>query len=107
MKPVAVDATFTLGDGAAPKLSTVLWSAGDVWVREQHDAEGIPHRHRLCKRLMAFAAFAPDPDRRYLYGRDAYAFSRHLGVAAESGMPGELQPLHGDADAVPTASATT
>ena len=40
VEAVAVDATFTLGDGAAPKLSTVRWSAGDVWVREHRDKEG-------------------------------------------------------------------
>ncbi len=98
---VAVDATFTLGDGAAPKLSTVLWSAGDVWVREQHDAGGS-HTDIGCASGSWRLPPLRDPDRRYLYGRDAYAFSRHLGVAAESGMPGELQPLHGDADAVPS-----
>ncbi len=100
VETVAVDATFTLGDGAAPKLSTVLWSAGDVWVREQRHAEG---RHTDIGCASGSWRLPPlrDPDRRYLYGGDA-AFSLLLGVAVESGMPGELQPLHGAADAVPT-----
>ena len=98
---VAVDATFTLGEGAAPTVSTVLWSAGDVWVREQHDPEG---RHTDLGCAIGSWRLPPlrDPDRRYLYGGDAFAFSRLLGVAVESGMPGKMQPLHGDADAVPT-----
>ena len=98
---VAVDATFTLGDGAAPKLSTVLWSAGDVWVREQRNPEG---RHTDLGCASGSWRLPPlrDPDRRYLYSRDVAAFSRHLRVAVESGMPGKMQSLHGDAGAVPT-----
>ena len=98
---VAVDATFTLGEGAAPRLSTVLWSAGDVWVREQRDAEGC-HTDLGCASGAWRLPVLRDPDRRYLYGGDAFAFSRLLGAAVESGKPGKLQPLHGDANAVPS-----
>ena len=98
---VTVDATFTLGDGAAPMLSTVLWSAGDVWVREHRDAEGSRTDMGCASGSWRLPPLR-DPDRRYLYGGDAAAFSRLLRVAVESGMPGKLQPLHGDADAVPT-----
>ena len=100
IEAVAVDATFTLGDGAAPKVSTVLWSAGDVWVREQRHPEG---RHTDLGCAIGSWRLPPlrDPDRRYLYGGDAAAFSRHLRVAVESGMPGKMQPLHDDAKAVP------
>ena len=82
---VAVDATFTLGDGAAPKLSTVLCSAGDVWVREQHNPEGR-HTDLGCATGSWRLPPSRDPDRRYLYGADG----------------GKMQPLHGDAEAVPT-----
>ena len=101
VEAVVVDATFTLGDGAAPKLSTVLWRAGDVWVREQRGSPEI--RTELgCASGSWRLPVLRDPDRRYLYGRDAFAFSRLLGAAVESGRPGEMQSLHGDANSVPT-----
>jgi hypothetical protein len=100
-EPVAVAATFTLGDGAAPMLSTVLWSAGDVWVQEHHGAPEIRTDLGCASGSWRLPPLR-DPDRRYLYGGDAHAFSRLLRVAVESGKPGKLQPLHGDADAVPT-----
>ena len=98
---VTVDATFNLGDGAAPMLSTVLWSAGDVWVQEHHGAPEIRTDLGCASGSWRLPPLR-DPDRRYLYGGDAHAFSRLLRVAVESGKPGKLQPLHGDADAVPT-----
>ena len=98
---VAVDATFTLGEGAAPKLSTVLWSAGDVWIREHRGAPEILTDLGCASGSWRLPALR-DPDRRYLYGGDTFAFDRLLGAAVESGMPGKLQPLHGDADAVPS-----
>ena len=101
VEAVAVDATFTLGDGAAPMLSTVLWSAGDVWVREQRAAEGS-HTDLGCASGSWRLPSVRGPDRRYLYGGDASTFYRLLRAAVESGMPGKLQPLHGDVDSVPT-----
>ena len=98
---VAVDATFTLGDGAAPMLAFVVWSAGDVWLREQRDREG-PRTDMGCANGSWRLPPLRDPDRRYLYGGDASAFNRHLRVAVENGMPGKLQPLDGGANAVPT-----
>ena len=101
IEAVAVDATFTLGDGAAPKLSTVLWSAGDVWIREHRGAPEILTDLGCASGSWRLPVLR-DPDRRYLYGGDTFAFSRLLGAAVESGQPGKLQPLHGDADAVPS-----
>ena len=103
VEAVAVDATFTLGEGAAPMLSTALWRAGDVWVREHRDAREIRTEVGSVSGSWRLPSLR-DPDRRYLYGRDAFAFSRLLGAAVESGKPGELQPLHGAADAVPSES---
>ena len=100
VEAVAVDATFTLGAGAAPTLSTVRWSVADVWVREQHD-EGVSHTDIGCASGSWRLLPVQDPKRRFLYGRDAYEFWRQLKIAVESGMSGELQPLHGDADSVP------
>ena len=98
---VAVDATFTLGDGAAPKLSTVRWSAADVWVREHRDTEGS-YTDLGCASGSWRLPPVPARDRRYLYGGDTATVNLLLGVAVESGMPGKLQPLHGDVDLVPT-----
>ena len=100
-EPVAVDATFTLGAGAAPKLSTVRWSAADVWVREHRDTEGS-YTDLGCASGSWRLPPVPDRDRRYLYGGDTAKVNLLLGVAVESGMPGKLQPLHGDVDLVPT-----
>ena len=101
IETVELDATFTLGDGAAPTLSTVLWSSGDVWVREHRSAPEFRTDMGCASGSWRFPALR-DPDRRYLYGGDAHAFGRLLRIAVESGMPGDLQPLHGDANAVPT-----
>ena len=98
---VGVDATFTLGDGAAPKLSTVRWSAADVWVREHRETEGS-YTDLGCASGSWRLPPVPDRDRRYLYGGDTAKVNLLLGVAVESGMPGKLQPLHGDVDLVPT-----
>ena len=98
---ISVDATFTLGDGAAPKLATVRWSAADVWVREHRD-EGGSYTDLGCASGSWRLPPVPDRDRRYLYGRDTAKVNLLLGVAVESGMLGKLQPLHGDGLAVPT-----
>ena len=98
---ITVDATFTLGEGAAPKLSTARWSAADVWVREHRDTERS-YTDLGCASGSWRLPPVPDRDRRYLYGGDTAAVNSLLGVAVESGMPGKLQPLHGAADAVPT-----
>ena len=101
VEAVAVDATFTLGDGAAPMLSTVLWSAGDAWVRERRATEGS-HTDVGCGSGSWRLPPVRDPDRRYLYGGDATSFYRLLRAAVESGTPGKLQPLNCDVDSVPT-----
>ena len=97
----SVDATFTLGEGAAPMLSTVRWSGGDVWVREHHGTSEIRTDLGCASGSWRLPAMR-DPDRRYLYGGDAFAFSRLLGAAVEGGMPGKFEPLDGDANSVPT-----
>ena len=102
LEAFSVDATFTLGEGAAPMLSTVLCSAEDVWVREQHGADGAYTDVGCATGSWRLPAMR-DPDRRYLYGGDTSPFSRLLETAVASGVPGELQPLNGDADAVPHA----
>lgn len=101
VESAAFDATFTLGDGAAPALSSVRWSAGDVWIREHRDATGS-HTDVGCARgAWRLPALTRAPDRRYLYGGDVFSLDRILGAAVESGSPGKLQPLQ-DAPDAPT-----
>ena len=91
---ISVDATFTLGDGAAPTLSTVRWSADDVWVREHREADAT-HTSMGCSGGAWSLPPLRDPDRRYLYGGDAHAFDRFLRTGVGSGTTGDLNPLHG------------
>ena len=97
---LSLDATFTLGDGAAPMLSAVRWSCADVWVREQRGAEGH-HTDVGCGSGSWRLPPLRDPDRRYLYGGHTSAFERLIGEAVETGTTGKLQPLQGDAGALP------
>lgn len=41
VESVEMDATFTLGDGAAPTLSAVVWGTDEVWVREVRGKAGF------------------------------------------------------------------
>lgn len=99
---IRLDGTFTLGDGTAPTLSSLFWNANDVWVSERRGG-GETHTDVGCAGRSWRLPAPRSSDRPYLsvYG-DAHAFTRPLRVAAESGMPGELEPLHGDAHAVPS-----
>ena len=98
---IAVDATFTLGDGAAPTLSTVRWSTDEVWVREQRDAQGSL-TDLGCPSGAWRLPPVLNPDRRYLYSRDAHAFDRLLRTGVGGPMTGELEPLHDDTGALPS-----
>ena len=98
---ISVDATFTLGDGAAPALSTVRWSADDVWVREDREADAT-HTSVGCSGAAWGLPPLRDPDRRYLYGGDAHAFDRLLRTGVGSGTTGDLSPLHGARRALPS-----
>ena len=41
VESVEMDATFTLGDGAAPTLSAVVWGTDEIWVREVRGKVGF------------------------------------------------------------------
>ena len=98
---ISVDATFTLGDGAAPTLSTVCWSADDVWVREHREPDAI-YTNMGCSSGAWSLPSLRDPDRRYLYGGDAHAFDRLLRTGVGSGTTGELNPLQGSGGVLPS-----
>ncbi len=101
IEAISVDATFTLGDGAAPTLSTVRWSADDVWVREHREADAT-HTDMGCSSGAWSLPPLRDPDRRYLYGGDAHAFDRLLRTGVGSGTTGDLNPLHGAGGVLPS-----
>ena len=98
---ISVDATFTLGDGAAPTLSTVRWSTDDVWVREHREADATYTDVGCSTRAWSLPPLR-DPDRRYLYGGDAHAFDRVLRTGVGSGTTGELSPLRGAGGILPS-----
>ena len=98
---ISVDATFTLGDGAAPTLSTVRWSTDDVWVQEHREAHAT-HTSMGCSSGASSLPPLRDPDRRYLYGGDAHAFDRLLTTGVGSGTTGDLNPLHGAGGVLPS-----
>ena len=97
-----MDATFILGDGAAPTISDVLWSADEVWVRESRSQAGSQTDLGCASGSWRLPALTREPDRRYLYGGDAFSLDRVVRAAVESGMPGELQSLEDDGREVPT-----
>ena len=101
IEAISVDATFTLGDGAAPTLSTVRWSADDVWVREHREADAT-HTDMGCSSGAWSLPPLRDPDRRYLYGGDAHAFDRLLTTGVGSGTTGDLNPRHGAGGVLPS-----
>ena len=92
---LAIDATFALGDGAAPALATVEWSAGDVWFREYlRDPDA---RTELGCAGGSWSLPAPTGPTRpiYIYGGDIRSLARVLENATKNGVPGDLEPLHG------------
>ena len=101
---VSCEATFTLGEGAAPTVSTVRWTAGDVWLREirgphtNHTELGSPSGSWR----LPFPSGEPEPH--FIYGGFFASYARVLQAAAESGVAGDLQPLKGDGDSVPSKS---
>ena len=98
---ISVDATLTLGDGAAPTLSTVRWSADDVWVEEHREADAT-HTVMACSSGAWSLPPLRDHDRGYLYGGDANAFDLLLRTGVGSGMTGELKRLYGAGGILPS-----
>ena len=101
IEAISVDATFTLGDAAAPTLSTVRWSTDDVWVQEHREADAT-HTSMGCSSGAWSLPPLRGPDRRYLYGGDAHAFDRFLRTGVGSGTTGDLNPLHGTGGVLPS-----
>lgn len=94
-RAVALDTTFTIGDGAAPTLVTERWSADDIWIREHRD-NGLMELG-CSGRAWRVPAPADAPRRQHtLLFKDTFLLDRVL----RSEMLERLQPMHGEVGAV-------
>ena len=92
VEALTMDATFTLGDGAAPTLSAVLWNTGDVWIRELRSKTGSDTDVGCASGSWRLPPATGETRSRYIYGGDVALLDHFLKAAAESGEPGDLQP---------------
>ena len=101
LESVACDATFTLGDGAAPALATVEWSAGDIWIREYRSGVD-PHTELGCTNgSWRLPGGGLGPHANHIEGGLKFATGHFPRTAVESASGG-LQPLqHRDVQTVP------
>ena len=99
---VALDATFTLGDGAAPKVSTRRWSAGEVWVEESRNSGDSHSDLGWPSGSWRVTAETSKQDHPYFSGGDVFALDRILRPAIASGMLRQLQKQRGAPPASPT-----
>ena len=104
LESVALDATFMLGERAAPRVSTLFWRACDMWIGymqgddDAHTELGRASRSwRLALPKVPNAPFHYGPN--FLLSRP---LDRILRGAVESGPPEDLQPLHGHAQDGPS-----
>ena len=100
---ISLDATFALGDGAAPALGTVEWRSGDVWIRE---VRGVPDaRTELgCgSGSWRLPASIGAPEHSVFSGSEALAMEHVLLTAAENGLLDELHPVQENTRVSPTA----
>ena len=104
LESVALNATFRLGESAAPKVSTLFWSAGDVWiedVRSDDDAHTKLGRASRSWRL----SLPKVPNYPFQYGPSVLLsrpLDRILRDAIESGASEDLRPLHERAHDIPS-----
>ena len=101
---VSCEATFTLGEGAAPTVSTVTWTVGDVWLRELRGPQSNHTELGCLSGSWRLPVPSGEPEPRFIYGGFFASYARVLHAAAESGVVGDLQPLKGDGDSVPSKS---
>ena len=74
VEALTMDATFTLGDGAAPTLSAVVWNTGDVWIRELRSKTGSDTDVGCASGSWRLPPATGETRSRYIYGGDvAYA----------------------------------
>ena len=103
VEALTMDATFMLGDGAAPALSAVRWSTGNVWIRELRSKTGSHTDVGCASGSWRLPPPTGETRARYIYGGDVASLARVLKAATESGEPGDLQPIR-ETHAVPSES---
>ena len=101
---VSMVATFTLGESDAPKVSTLCWSAGDVWIRDIRGGDAaLTELGRAGRSWSLTLPRVPSPP--FHYGSSVLSsrpLDNILRGSVESGTPEDLQPLHQTAQAVPS-----
>ena len=105
VEALTMDATFVLGDGAAPTLSDVLWSTGDVWIRELRSSTGSHTDVGCANGSWRLPPPAGETRARYIYGGDVASLQYVLKNATESDKVGDLRPTQ-DTHTVPSESDT-
>ena len=100
---IALEATFTLGEGAAPALGTVEWRSGDVWIREVRNVQDSRTELGCTSGSWRLAASVGAPEQSVFYGAEALAMEHVLLAAAENGLLDELHPVQGDTRVLPNA----
>ena len=104
VESVALDATFAVGDGAKPKVSQLLWSAGDVRIEDIRSDDGAHTELGRASRSWRLA-LPKVLDYPFHYGPTVLLsrpLDRILRDAVESGATEDLQPLHGHVQGVPS-----
>lgn len=103
VESITFDATFAPGGGGAPVLATVCWSDGEVWIRDTRSSAGLRTEIGCSRGAWRLPLLDNVPSRSYLYGGDP-SLDRILRDAAETGHPGDLQPVRESAMDVPTTN---
>lgn len=104
LESVALDATFRLGESAAPKVSTLLWSAGDVWIEDVRDDDCAHTKLGIGSRSWLLA-LPRVPNCRFQYGSNellSRPLDSILRAAIENGASEDLRPLHERVQDIPS-----
>ena len=92
VKSVAMDAALTIGDGAIPEVSHLLWSAGDVWIRAIRRGPERGTELGCASGIWRLPTLPSDLDLRYIDGGADWLDCILRGV--DSRTLGELQPVY-------------
>ena len=100
---ISLDATFTLGEGAAPALGTVEWRSGDVWIREHRNVPDARTELGCAGGSWRLPASIGAPEHSVFFGAEALTMEHALLAAAEKGLLDELHPVQEHTRVSPTA----
>ena len=99
VESVCLEATFALGDGPAPTLSSVAWSVDDAWIREHRGATDFDTDFGCTGGSWRLPASTGNRER----GNSGVPFSldRILSASTATALPEQPLPLQGNAHNVP------